>query len=374
MGIKVNIKLGLIRLLSYFIIVKRRKRWVAGDRLDKLDNVVSLSKSEINEIYEAWGFKNFNKKVFDIRWYEVYKKYDRKELKNYIPDDFWYAYIDAFFTNHRKCRILDDKNFYDMYLYNAEQPKTICRKIDGLFQNPEYLPISEREAINLCKEEGSVIIKQSVNSEGGHGIAFWDSADGESVLNDILSKYHNVIIQRIIKQHPVLAAFNLQSINTVRIMVLLFNDEVIPLSSVLRMGVNNSRVDNASSGGIVCGIMKDGSLRDFAMDTKANRYASHPSGKSFNGVKIPSYEKCVNLVKSISPRFMQYSRLQSWDIAINEVGEPIIIEVNLTYGEIDFHQLCNGPILGIHRSKVLNYVFEHNPMLNKKLPIKFWDI
>jgi len=44
-------------------------------------------------------------------------------------------------------------------------------------------------------------------------------------------------------------------------------------------------------------------------------------------------------------------------------GAPIIIEANYTYGQFDFHQLCNGPILQelteTERDNVLHLVFKN---------------
>lgn len=69
---------------------------------------------------------------------------------------------------------------------------------------------------------------------------------------------------------------------------------------------------------------------------------------------------------NLSKRFLSVSKLQSWDFAIGEDGEPILIEVNLSFGQIDFHQMCNGPIWGASTQEMLRYVFDNNPRLNKK--------
>ena len=53
------------------------------------------------------------------------------------------------------------------------------------------------------------------------------------------------------------------------------------------------------------------------------------------------------------PRF----RLVSWDFAIDPDGEPVLIEANLHYGELDFHQINNGPIFGEDTEKILKEVF-----------------
>lgn len=51
------------------------------------------------------------------------------------------------------------------------------------------------------------------------------------------------------------------------------------------------------------------------------------------------------------------SKMISWDLAINESGDPVLIEANFSYGQLDFHQMCNGPLFGETTEEVLNKVF-----------------
>lgn len=39
------------------------------------------------------------------------------------------------------------------------------------------------------------------------------------------------------------------------------------------------------------------------------------------------------------------------------MNEPVLIEANLRYGELDFHQLNNGPVFGKDTKKILDEVF-----------------
>lgn len=152
---------------------------------------------------------------------------------------------------------------------------------------------------------------------------------------------------------------NASSVNTIRILSLLKKDEVKIYSSIIRMGVNGARVDNASSGGITCGIENDGSLKSVAYSSKGVRYDVHPTSKiHFENIRIPSFEKAQQLVKKIHPRLGHF-KMVSWDIAIDNALEPVLIEANLCYGELDFHQLNNGPLFGEDTEDILNEVFSH---------------
>jgi hypothetical protein len=59
----------------------------------------------------------------------------------------------------------------------------------------------------------------------------------------------------------------------------------------------------------------------------------------------------------LAPRISSITRLCSWDIAIGQDGDPVLVEANLSFGEVDFHQMCNGPIFGDLTEAVLAEVF-----------------
>lgn len=52
------------------------------------------------------------------------------------------------------------------------------------------------------------------------------------------------------------------------------------------------------------------------------------------------------MATKLAYRLCRISRLISWDFSVSEEGHPVFIEANLSWGELDFHQMCNGPIFG----------------------------
>lgn len=365
MNIKQTIKKELQQRSHWYFYVRGRNSFSQNDLKGKEPNIKQkLDSNDIVKINALWDRK-LNKKGY--RWFELYKTiWPSSELKYFVPDDFYYKFIDEFFAKRKECKIIDDKNLYDLLLHDVAQPKTIARSIDGVLTTSAFNPISHGQFIELCNAEGRVIIKQSVDSEGGKGVVFYDSEkEGNEKLFFCL-KLKNFVVQKVIQQHSELAKLHPQSINTVRIMTLFFENKVHVLSTVVRMGVGDSKVDNASSGGIVCGVNDDGSLKNRAFDVKANQYDVHPSGVHFESVTVPNFEECKSLCIKLATRFIQFSRLISWDFAIGTDGHPILIEANLSYGQIDFHQMCNGPIFGQMSEKVLKYVFDNNPLIKYK--------
>lgn len=163
-------------------------------------------------------------------------------------------------------------------------------------------------------------------------------------------------MQEIIEQHPDLAIIHPSSVNTVRTISLLYNAKIHILSSVLRMGVNGNIVDNASAGGITCGIERNGQLKNVGYSANGVRYDRHPQGFEFHNCIVPSYDRVLELVKEQHKK-MAHFRLISWDFAIDIDREPVLIEANLKNGELDFHQFNNGPLFGDLLDRMLTEIF-----------------
>ena len=239
----------------------------------------------------------------------------------------------------------------DLLFAGVCRPKTIIRYLGGFFMDASNNVITREEAFNLCIQEKRVVIKPSALSGAGRGIVFWDYESSEiNVLERLFSSSKNYVIQEVAKQHIKMSSLYAGSINTIRIESFFWNNEVILLSSAVRMGANGSKVDNLSDGGgMSCGVdLTTGQLSAKAYDYYHLdiTYKKHPQGCCFEGFIIPSWDKCVHLVKRVAPRFARVSRLIAWDIAIREDGEPMLIDCNMMDSGCEILQLNNGPLFG----------------------------
>ncbi len=331
-----------------------------------MGNMCAISAAEKERIDEFWSrylTPEQRDTLINYTYYDIYKKHmaSNEDLALYIPNSFYYSFIDDYFTNPQDSFATDDKNLYDVFFHDVNRPTTVFHKTKSLFLDKDYCQITQAEAVKKARDCGEVILKKCKFSMGGHDIMFWNAeTDDESKLMGFLHDTDMVLCQELIKQHEDTARVNPSSVNTVRIMTLIFQEQVHVLSRVFRMGVDGSRVDNASSGGIVCGVKPNGQLKNVAYDTKANRYPCHPQGTVFESVTIPNFDECISMATQLAQRFSSVSRLISWDIAIDQSGHPSLIECNLTYGELDFHQYCNGPIFGDLTDDVLKEVFANS--------------
>lgn len=160
------------------------------------------------------------------------------------------------------------------------------------------------------------------------------------------------------KQHPEMAKMNASSVNTIRIICIMLDGESIPLSAVVRIGNSGSRVDNFSSGGVGCGVRPDGHLNDCGYTQKGEKYDVHPNGFVFSEGFVPNFDKAIEAVKRCHMRVPMFG-VASWDIAIDEAGEPVLIEYNVGGAGIDIHQYNNGPLYGKYRNRIISEAFKN---------------
>ena len=136
--------------------------------------------------------------------------------------------------------------------------------------------------------------------------------------------------------------FNPSSLNTVRCITFYTKNGVVapPYLSFFRTGRRGSFVDNASKGGIACGI--DSVSGRLATDAYAQyygeRYACHPdSGIQFKGYQLPEWEKLLGMCKEMSAQLPSVKFI-SWDMAHADKDGWVVVEGN-SHGAIDFQQL-----------------------------------
>lgn len=358
MAYKNRIKRFVVNWLDdKFSIELSRKGFAKRSKENKKRTIgpVSLTSSSDRCISDYWhGLARVDKESIGI----YNRLYDENSFDpRFIPADLFFCFIDPFYNNSDAAEWLDDKNLYDLLFPDVYQPITIGRKVNGLYFDKNYKTTDIKAIIDHCGPFGEVVVKNSIDSEGGKGVQVIDPIKNEKDLIDILKNSYNAIIQEAIKQHPTISALHQSSINTIRVISLLRKGEVHILSMVIRMGKDGKRVDNSSSGGIFCGIDDKGCLKKYAFDLAGNRFERHPSGVVFEGYQIPGTDKIKEIIKELALRLARFCRMASWDFAIDEKGNPVFIEVNMSYGGVDFHQMTNGPLFKDMTKDIIKEVF-----------------
>jgi hypothetical protein len=319
-------------------------------------NVEQISPEYKKAIRTYW--KKYCRKINtnNFRWYQTKGKIKNVRL---IPDVIFHSKIEPHFNELKTIEAFSNKCYYSLLLQGYKVPYTIAKNINGMYMDDNFSLLSLTDVIKLCIKEDDIIIKPALDSGGGRNITFLQmkKIDGNRKLENILKKYNkNFVIQRVVVQHEELRNMNSTSLNTVRIQSFLYKGKVYILSAFLRVGLSGVRVDNLCKGGISVSIKENGDFHSIAYDGEGNKFDKHPSGYVFKGNKMPGYDKIIESVKALHPRFANYGFI-GWDIAVDENSEPVFIEFNLIDTCIQTAQLANGPLFNVLTDEVLDEVF-----------------
>lgn len=277
---------------------------------------------------------------------------------NYIPDWVWHGYIDPFYNDVEAAAKLENKCFFENMFPNCPHPVNLGYRANGIWYTNAHGVLTYDELMKAISNEAVLFIKQANVSCGGFGVVKVEGSDIVKKVTEIVSKISkDIVIQRPIQQSDVLNSINPSSVNSIRVLSLLRPENVKIYSMVLRVGVGDSYVDNACSGGLMVGINLDGSLKEKAFYRNGDSCTVHPTtGTEFGKVVLPNIHAVADMVKKIHPQ-IPYFRLVSWDIVLDEQNQPLLLEANLREGGIDIHQLTNGPVFGEDTTVILEEVF-----------------
>lgn len=338
-----------VTIFARFHFRKQAKKYCSKNSIPRIEENYAC------DIKEYWREYVFLPTTVFHKWYSGCNGI--KDIR-YIPEDFFYDVIERHYNDMSLEPAYVNKGMYRILYPEIKQPVTVFVNMNGIFYDANYVLITRTEAVSMLKQVEKVIIKPTRDTGGGRNVQLIKTRDiDEEKCSNLLREYiKDYIVQIPVEQHPDLAIIHKESLNTIRVMSMLENGNVLILSSVLRMGIGNSFVDNECSGGINCGIDESGHLSKVAYDGSGKIYSKHPQGFEFGQGIIPNYDRIINTIKDQHKK-LPYFGLISWDFSIDVDGAPVMIELNLRWCGLNFHQLHHGPLFGDRTDEILKKVY-----------------
>lgn len=309
-------------------------------------------------------------KQFGVRpgklWYKHYYSQVGVVDPRYIPNYIHNNKVVPYFDNPIYERQMEDKNLYSVLFPGLHRPETVFKHFSSTIFNsaPEsyctddFTPIPREEAVARCLAGGRFIIKPTRDTGGGADVKAFSAEDGEAAIAALFDAYAGVdyIVQRFVSQHPSLAEFNSNTLNTIRVMTLVYRDKAYLLAGIIRIGSPENDVDNIAKGGYEVGIhLEDGTLKRTAFTYKDGLGAEQTaSGKVFDGFRIPSWDAIRTTALETALR-LPHLKLIGWDFAVDEDGNVVLIEINCHFAQT---QESNGPTFGDMTDEILAEVFQ----------------
>lgn len=299
-------------------------------------NLPRLTKSEMDQLESTWPSLDFYQ--IDLIWNRVHKKFCG--FSPYYLGAYQGDAVRSVYNPLKQLVSLENKAMCDVWFPNIQFPNVLVRCLNGVLYNKEMCTIDRKKAFDILKDEDAFIIKPSVDSMQGAGVIKMS----RNQLNDIDAVFNqagkNYIIQTCLHQEETIASLNPTSINCCRITSLYMNGK-FDYSPMIKIGKKGSHVDNWHSSYLI-GMSKNGVLFDVGYDKKLNVVNTTDNGIKFGGIKVPGFDRMIELVEKCHKQYFPHCGIIGWDIITNSNGIPTVVEVNLTTPGYVGEQLVSG--------------------------------
>ena len=141
------------------------------------------------------------------------------------------------------------------------------------------------------------------------------------------------------------------------------------VSALFRYGQKGAVVDNLGSGGNVLTITEQGEILPTVITDNAFSFGKIEERLVEKyGMKYPFFDVAAQYACEMHRRYFPLAKTIPWDIAIDEEGKPVVIEINFGNSGVI---LC-APVFGSRTQEVIDYVkprlhwlyARHRPELN----------
>ncbi|MTI96699.1 MAG: hypothetical protein FH749_14705 [Firmicutes bacterium] len=212
------------------------------------------------------------------------------------------------------------------------------------------------ELAALLQEFGRLVLKP-LDGLKGQGVFILDAAEGDKLSTAqaaALNQGNGWIVEQHLRNEPVLARFNPDTLNTCRVVTFLDNqgDSSI-LFAVARFGRRKQQVDSMSTGAVSVHIdVETGALGQGVMYPQFGGWCErHPdSGLEFAGTVIPQWTELLDVVRRAA-RSLPWCPAIGWDVAVTTEG-PVLVEGNGQWNVMTGQAFTGGLLTGTLRQEL----------------------
>lgn len=193
------------------------------------------------------------------------------------------------------------------------------------------------------------IVKDLCGSLGAN-ISRYVVGENDSIRTLFFSvlQHGDCVCEEWIKQSDQMACFNEESVNTVRVVTMYDGSKLEKIYAMFRTGRNKMTVDNASMGGIACGVdIESGVVFSDGYTKKNEHFEAHPDVNiKFCGFQIPRWNEIFPMLEKMH-KLCTESKIVGWDLALTDDGwvlvegngKPNIDTIQLIYNRTYNHGL-----------------------------------
>lgn len=314
-------------------------------------NIKWTSEQE-TEFCDLWQ-QNYGK-IIAPWWNMLYESMNGIYKKDYFPEMYYSVKLEPAINPPEYCRILQDKSLLST-IYGAAEgvrfPEMYLKCCNGCYGDGKGKLLTKEEAVTSLGDIGECVIKPTVETGSGKGVSLLDMRNGKDARHGetaeaIIDRYgRNFVVQAKIKNSTGFSSVYPASLNTIRLITYIVENEIHHAPLVMRIGVGGAEVDNIHNGGICIGVNEDGTLKPKAYQLgygdKTVTFSKHPdTGITFGGYYIGDVQKLIKSAErlhSLTP----HVGMISWDLTFDENENVVLIEANCQGQSVWFPQIVN---------------------------------
>ena len=221
-------------------------------------------------------------------------------------------------------------------------------------------------AKSLPVKEVDGFIKPTIDSGYGKNIKKCKIRDGKIFIDEVLQDINKLkssyngefIIQKGIDQSSILSDIYPCSVNSIRSVSLRDGNKIVVLSTQLHFGNHQSYVSYTGYSAVVCGVDQYGKMTEFGYDGKFNKIFEHPfTRKPFKDIALPKFSELEKVIIQGHERLPHF-KLVYWDFGLDNLNQYVMIEYNLLFPGINYHQVIDGPIFEKYLDGIMDNLHE----------------
>jgi len=322
-------------------VAQCRKKW--PEEYNQFVKAFEAIAGQNEPVIEQYGLENIKNDClfchfaygFSEGEYFAFKLYEKsiQQRKSYVSDR--YRQKMSYYMND----IIEMEVFFDKW-------KT-SQKYAPFYKRDTMLAGSEKDftAFEAFTQKHDTFVVKPYKLSRGRGVhlekAPRDRAAKGNLFSDIIRDGKKILEEPII-QGDALGVFHPESVNTIRCVAIVKNNELHIPYCILRMGKGDSFVDNASAGGVFAIIDPEtGEIVSDGIDENNNHYTEHPDTHiPFKGHRISQWDSLLEFVREIA-FFDPKITYVGWDIAYCRDKGWMIVEGNCTC-QLEARQVACG--------------------------------
>lgn len=344
------------------------KKKIKDKKRQKIVKKYLLTNDQKKQI-DYFYLKNYGRKI-PYDWHSEYAAFTGKFDYKFIPELLFIPKIERMYNNKAISEAFSDKTLLPILvngLTYVSTPKIYASATNIFNYKYENQLCSLDILIEKVSNLGKCFIKPAKDTNSGVGCKILNLVNGVDLntnrkIDEIIMTYNNnFLIEELIKNSPEIKRLHPDSLNTFRIITYMLenNINVAPIS--MRIGQGRNVVDNAHAGGIFINVnlVDDfGELDEFAFTEFMDKFSNHPTTNiSFKGYKIPQLKKVVDAAKKLHEERLSNFGMLSFDFVIDELYNPVLIEINSIGQSCWFPQMASGKaFFGDNTDKILQLI------------------